>query len=146
MDAPHGSVRTAPGGRFAPTRASTPRSARDGLRRVPTTASEDSLEDSDGRDWRSLATFGAGLTIGALLGAGVALLVAPASGFETRMRLARGARHAGERAVDRWETVSDRVRDNARRGRRALRRKMTVSRWRAEDAWDRRRQPREARG
>ena len=83
-------------------------------------------------DWRALSVFGAGLTIGALLGAGVALLVAPASGFETRMRLARSARR-----------TRDRLRKGARQGSRELKRgvsrKLTLGRWAAEDAWERRR-------
>src|ERR671929_73216 len=71
-------------------------------------------------DWRAVGLFGAGLAIGALLGAGTALLLAPASGFETRMRLARGARRARARAVDRWDIVGDRIRRSARRSRRKL--------------------------
>jgi hypothetical protein len=83
-------------------------------------------------DWRAVSIFGAGLTIGALLGAGVALLLAPASGFETRMRLVRSARRTRER-----------LRKGARKGTRDLKRgvsrKLTLGRWAAEDAWERRR-------
>src|SRR5690348_1129654 len=96
-------------------------------------------DDGSETDWRSLGVFAAGLAVGALFGAGAALLLAPASGFETRARLARGARRARTRAADRIENVGDRVRDRAKRGRRSLKRKMTLSRWRAEDAWDRHR-------
>ena len=91
-------------------------------------------DDDEGAetDWRAVSLFGAGLTIGALLGAGVALLLAPASGFETRMRLVRTARRTG-----------DRLRTGSRRGARDLKRgvsrKLTQSRWAAEDAWERRR-------
>lgn len=138
MDAPHGSVRTAPNGRFVPTRARNDRPPRDDGHIAPSLAVDD---DATGTDWRAIATFGTGLAIGALLGAGAALLLAPASGFETRMRLVHGARRAGSKAADQWEAVGERVRDSARRGRRSLRRKMTVGRWRAEDAWERRRRP-----
>lgn len=91
-------------------------------------------DDDEGAetDWRAVSLFGAGLTIGALLGAGVALLLAPASGFETRMRLVRTARRTG-----------DRLRKGSRQGARDLKRgvsrKLTQSRWAAEDAWERRR-------
>jgi hypothetical protein len=60
------------------------------------------------------------------------LLLAPASGFETRSRLVRTARRTG-----------DRLRKGARKGGRDLQRnvsrKVTRSRWAAEDAWERRR-------
>jgi hypothetical protein len=90
-------------------------------------------------DWRAVALFGAGLAVGALLGAGAALLLAPSSGFETRMRLARNARRAGERANDQWDAIGDRVRQSARRSRRGLERKIIRARWRAQDAWERKR-------
>jgi hypothetical protein len=132
----------------APTsRAEAPRRGRDILMRrrsnAPTLVDTDAptADDAD-MDWRSLGIFGAGLAVGALLGAGVALLVAPASGFETRTRIVHGARRARERAVgsasDQWEAIGDRVRRSAKRGRRSLARKITLSRWRAEDAFDRR--------
>jgi YtxH-like protein len=104
---------------------------------VPPEPAHDDHEDDV--DWRSVGVFGAGLAIGALLGVGAALLMAPASGFETRMRLARGARRARGRAADRWDTIEDRVRAGARRSRRNLERKLTLARWRAQDAWERKR-------
>jgi len=90
-------------------------------------------------DWRAVGLFGAGLALGALLGAGTALLMAPASGFETRMRLARAGRHASRRAADRWDSLEDRARQAARQGKRQLARRLTMARWRAQDAWERKR-------
>ena len=43
-------------------------------------------------DWNNIGLFTAGIAIGAILGATVALLLAPASGGETRHGLARRAR------------------------------------------------------
>ena len=97
-------------------------------------------EETEGDvDWRAVGLFGAGLALGALLGAGTALLMAPATGFETRMRLARGARRAGREAADRWETLEDRARLAARQGKKRLARRLTLARWRAQDAWERKR-------
>ncbi len=51
-------------------------------------------------DGASVQKFGLGLLIGAVLGAGTALLLAPASGDETRRRLRREARRAYVRGTD----------------------------------------------
>jgi gas vesicle protein len=94
--------------------------------------------EEGGTDWGRVGVFGAGLAIGALLGAGTALLLAPSSGFETRVRLARGARRAGTRVADRWDDLGDAVRRKAHRSRTQVERKLTRGRWAAEDAWERR--------
>ncbi|HXY70019.1 MAG TPA: YtxH domain-containing protein [Gemmatimonadales bacterium] len=65
-------------------------------------------------------TFGAGLILGALVGAGLALLLAPQSGAETRRTLARRARQLGSDAKDRYEEARERIR-RARAQRRQLR-------------------------
>jgi gas vesicle protein len=91
--------------------------------------------ERSGTDWQRAGVFGAGLAIGVLLGAGAALLAAPASGFETRTRLARSARRAGDRVVDRWDDLATDVGRSAKRGARAARRKLVMGRWAAEDAW-----------
>jgi gas vesicle protein len=65
---------------------------------------------------RGLAGFVTGLVVGALVGAGVALLFAPARGDRVRRRLGRGARALRERARDELE-------DAARRARREIARR-----------------------
>jgi gas vesicle protein len=55
-------------------------------------------------------TFLAGLAIGALVGAGVALLFAPQSGEETRHAVARKAKHLAREARDRYDDVKDKLR------------------------------------
>ena len=57
-----------------------------------------------------------GLVVGAVLGAGIALLLAPASGVETRRRLGETARRVRENArqrFDRGRQVIDGVRQDA---------------------------------
>lgn len=65
--------------------------------------------------------FGLGLLIGAIVGAGAALLLAPASGADTRKRLRREARRAYVRgtdaAEDLWEDGERAARRLAKRGR-----------------------------
>ena len=64
--------------------------------------------------------FGVGLLIGALVGAGAALLLAPAAGNETRKRLRREARRAylkgGGVLEDAWDEGERAARRLARRG------------------------------
>ena len=59
--------------------------------------------------------FAVGLILGALIGAGVALLVAPQSGEETRRLLRRRAKKLAAGAQDRYEDVKDRIRQARRR-------------------------------
>jgi gas vesicle protein len=65
-------------------------------------------EDESGVRW---------FLLGALLGAGAALLLAPASGEETRRRLSRQARRARARTEDLLDEFGDRVRTGATRVR-----------------------------
>jgi gas vesicle protein len=65
-------------------------------------------EDESGARW---------FLLGALLGAGAALLLAPASGEETRRRLSRQARRARARTEDLLDEFGDRVRTGATRVR-----------------------------
>jgi hypothetical protein len=97
-------------------------------------------EAGPGTDWARVGVFSAGLAVGALIGAGAALLLAPASGFETRTRLARQARRSGGRAVGRLDEMSEGARRGAKRGARRVGRAVTSARWAAEDAWERRRE------
>lgn len=78
-------------------------------------------------------TLGTGIVIGALLGAGLALIFAPQSGEETRAVMRRSARGARLRATDAWDGLADELHFAARRtGRRVARAKRRV-RYVAED-------------
>jgi hypothetical protein len=66
---------------------------------------------------RGVAGFVTGLLVGALVGAGVALLFAPARGDRLRRRLGRGARALRERAQDELEHAARRARREIARRR-----------------------------
>jgi gas vesicle protein len=73
--------------------------------------------------------FVAGLAMGAILGASIALLTAPQSGKRTRRHIVRAVEAARDNAGDSWDDVATRAeravrrsRHMARRGRRKLRR------------------------
>lgn len=55
--------------------------------------------------------FVAGMVCGAVIGAGVALLMAPDTGKKTRKRIGRAADDLRESASDRWDEIADDVRD-----------------------------------
>jgi hypothetical protein len=84
------------------------------------------------RDWRGAGALSLGLIAGALVGAGVALLLAPQSGEETRERIVRRARRFGTRADEGWDDLRDELRRLRRRSRRAA----TRGRWKVEDILD----------
>lgn len=88
---------------------------------------------SESRDWARVGIFGAGIAVGALLGAGAALLYAPRSGFETRTQIAGGARRLQARTVDRWDELGSELRKATRRGKRRVRRGVARGRWAAAD-------------
>jgi len=90
----------------------------------------------ESRDWAGVGMFGAGILVGALLGAGVALLYAPQSGIETRLDVRRKARRLRAEAAGRWDDVSGGLRKNVRRGTKRVRRAATRARWSAADAFD----------
>ena len=85
-------------------------------------------------DWQHVGLVGAGIVIGALIGAGAALLLAPTSGEEMRSAIRRQARVARYRAGDAWDDLADQLTNVARRGRRRAGRAMRRARWRASDA------------
>jgi hypothetical protein len=87
-------------------------------------------------DWEHIGLVGAGLLLGALVGAGAALLMAPHSGEETRTILRRKARFARHRAGDAWDDLAGELAAVARRGGRRARRVVRRARWRASDAID----------
>lgn len=67
-------------------------------------------------------SFISGLALGSLIGAGLALLLAPQSGRRTRRRIARAAEDIGDEARDRIEDVADEMRHHARDAVRAAER------------------------
>jgi gas vesicle protein len=91
---------------------------------------------SEQHDWVRVGFFGAGLVLGAMLGASAALLYAPQSGLETRMFIAGRARRMRARATDRWDELGAELRQAARRNKRRVRRGIVKSRWAAADSLD----------
>ena len=85
-------------------------------------------------DWEHVGLVGAGLLVGALVGAGTALLLAPQSGIETRAAIRRRAFGARHRATDAWDDLANDLAALTRRGRRRARRALRRARWRASDA------------
>jgi gas vesicle protein len=65
--------------------------------------------------------FVAGMLLGAVLGASLALLTAPQSGRKTRKRLIRAVSHARGAAEDHWEDLADEVQGAVRAGRKRIR-------------------------
>ena len=84
-------------------------------------------------DWEHVGLVGAGLLVGALVGAGAALLLAPQSGHETRAAIRRRAVGARYRATDAWDDLANELAAVARRGRRRAQRALRRARWRASD-------------
>lgn len=56
-----------------------------------------------------VVNFVSGLVLGAVIGAGIALLTAPDSGRRTRKRIRRVANDARDTATDRWDELADDV-------------------------------------
>jgi hypothetical protein len=71
-------------------------------------------------DWQDVALFGAGLALGAILGAGGALLTAPRTGAETRAALSARASRLRRSTVRHGQTAWDDLRDELRQAKRAL--------------------------
>ncbi len=61
-----------------------------------------------------------GILMGILIGAGLALLVAPQSGRRTRRRLARRVEDVTDDAVGKWDDVTGELRSAVRSGRKKL--------------------------
>lgn len=79
------------------------------------------IEDSPRESHWSPASFLVGLVLGAAVGAGVALLLAPASGEETRGVLRRRVRALTRDASGGWVSVRDEARRRLREKKEALR-------------------------
>jgi hypothetical protein len=94
------------------------------------------LDAANGEEHGRSLAFGAGIAVGALLGAGLALLLAPQSGQETRAYITTRARRLPEEARDSWDELGEELRTALRRRTRGLRRKVTRARWSAADAMD----------
>ncbi len=88
-------------------------------------------------DWGRLGIFGLGLALGALLGSGTALLLAPQSGEEARAGIGRKARSVREDVRDSWDDLRDELEWAARRGSRRIARGATRGGWVAEDMLER---------
>ena len=109
----------------------------DALDSLGSTRNSDRGRSYDTDNMRSAAVFGAGLAIGALLGAGAALLFAPQSGEDTRELIAERAQRLGGRVSERLEDVRGDLGWYLRRGRRKLGRGASRGRWAGEDLADR---------
>jgi len=64
----------------------------------------DGLPNETVPDWNNIGLFTAGIAVGAILGATVALLLAPGSGDQTRDRIARRFRGEDD---DVWEDLAE---------------------------------------
>jgi gas vesicle protein len=69
---------------------------------------------------RGSRNFALGLMLGALIGAGATLLLAPHSGEETRRIIRKRARRIAGEASDRFDDIKDRIRQARRRAEHAL--------------------------
>ncbi len=90
----------------------------------PTEPADVELEDVGAEGATGMLGFVGGLVLGALIGAGIALLVAPQRGRSLRRKLARRIRDAGEEIRDDFEGLTDAARRSVARRRRRLRRRL----------------------
>jgi hypothetical protein len=109
-----------------------------GARPAPARRSTRELEPSvsSDLDWGRVGAFGAGIAIGALIGASTALLYAPQSGRATRAVIRKRARYFTSSAGDAWDELGRELRGAARRSRRGVSRSVTRGRWKAADLLD----------
>ena len=75
-------------------------------------------------DSRPVGPVAAGVALGLLVGAGMALLLAPREGTDARRVLRRGIRRVGYRGQDAWLDLRDELRRAAIKVRRARRRRL----------------------
>jgi gas vesicle protein len=91
----------------------------------------------DNSEYRDTLNFLFGLALGALIGSGAALLMAPQSGRRTRKQLASKAEELTDAAADRFEDARDDARRIADRTSRDARRLATRARRRADETGER---------
>jgi len=82
----------------------------------------------------SPAIFAAGIAVGIAVGAGVALLIAPQSGADTRRLIARRGRRLGRRSRDAWGDLAYELKSAAKRRRKAWRDRREGRREEAEES------------
>lgn len=87
------------------------------------------LDAANGEDRGRTIAFGAGIAVGALLGAGLALLLAPQSGRATRALIRTRAERLPVHARDSWDDLGDELRLALRRRGKSLRRRVRQARW-----------------
>jgi len=92
---------------------------------------------SERMEIKHAAIFGAGIALGALIGAGAALLFAPQSGEEARELIGERARGFGSRIGDRIDDARGDLGWYMKRGRRKMRRGAERGRWAGQDLADR---------
>lgn len=85
---------------------------------------EDLEEMYEGEGTSGIAGFIGGLMLGAMLGAGIALLIAPERGDVTRRRLRNRFQDVAEDARDQFDDWRDSAERELRRGRRTVKRKL----------------------
>src|SRR5688500_5278215 len=76
---------------------------------------------------RPVVPVAAGVAVGLLVGAGMALLLAPREGVDARRALRRRMRRMGHRSQDAWVDLRDELRRAAARMRRARRQRRLES-------------------
>ncbi|MFO7588425.1 MAG: YtxH domain-containing protein [Gemmatimonadota bacterium] len=91
----------------------------------------------DNSEYRDTLTFLLGLAVGALIGSGAALLLAPQSGARTRRQIAHKAEELTDAATDAMGDVRDDARRIADRTTRDARRIATRARKRADETGER---------
>ncbi|MEO8449286.1 MAG: YtxH domain-containing protein [Gemmatimonadota bacterium] len=83
----------------------------------PATTTESAVE-APVRRRRSKGSFAVGLVLGAMVGAAVALLLAPERGTDTRRRLRKRIRSVRDGAEERWQAIEAVARRELARRRR----------------------------
>jgi gas vesicle protein len=77
--------------------------------------------DRDGQ----MLNFVSGLVLGAIIGAGIALLTAPSDGRKMRRRLKKGATELSGGASDRWDELADDVKDKVEQAVKGARKRFS---------------------